>query len=65
MSLHKHMELRTRILETSVAMAERMGIRLFQECLLERIHDDRVVVAVINPICDYPPVIEIQYSTEV
>lgn len=65
MTLHKHIELRTRILEAPVAMAERMGIRLFQECLLECIHDDWIVVAIINPICDYPPVIEIQYSTEV
>ena len=65
MTIHKHIELRARILESSVAVAEGMGIRLFRECLLERIHDDWIVIAVIDPVGDYPPVIEIQYSAEV
>ena len=34
MALHKRIELRTRILESSVAMAERTGIRFFLECSL-------------------------------
>ena len=65
MTLHKHIELRTRILESPVAMAERMGIRLFQECILKCIHDNRIVILVIYPVCNYPPIVEIKYSTEV
>lgn len=64
MILNKHIELHSCILKSPVAMAERVDFRLFQECILERIHDDWVVIAVINPVSDYPTVIEIQYSAE-
>ncbi len=65
MILNKHIGLRSCILKSPVAMAEREGFRLFQECILERIHDDWIIIAIINPVGTYPPVIEIQYSAEV
>ena len=38
---------------------------LFHERILECAHDNRIVITVTYPVCNYPSVVEVKYGTEI
>lgn len=65
MHLHNGPKLCACVLESTIAVAKRMGIRFSLKRLSEGLHHKRVIIAVTYPVCDYAPVVEVKDCAKV